>query len=376
MIKIGFIGSVSKEWMGGYNYFKNLLYAINVLGSNELKVFVFLGKKSSPLTKGMFKKYATVIEDSAFDRMSLKWFLIKIEERIFKTNYILEFILNKYGIQVLSHSFITKFKIIKTVNWIPDFQHIHLPEMFSKKELKNRDKTFLNVIKQSDIIIVSSNDALTDLKNFAPGYEVKVKVLQFVSQPVQKYNAMTKNILKIKYGIKNDYFYIPNQFWKHKNHLSVFKAINQLRNENINIHLICSGYLEDYRNKNHIEVLKNYIFQTNLNNNIKLLGLIDYEDVFNLIKFSEAVINPSLFEGWSTTVEECKSVGKNMILSDLNVHKEQYPTALFFDRNKEDSLIEVLRNYKGHNIGNKRELLRDRTKEFAEKYIRIVKTAI
>tara|TARA_B100001063_G_C16652896_1_gene496907 strand:- start:94 stop:1020 length:927 start_codon:yes stop_codon:yes gene_type:complete len=308
--------------------------------------------------------------------MSLKWFLIKIEERIFKTNYILEFILNKYGIQVLSHSFITKFKIIKTVNWIPDFQHIHLPEMFSKKELKNRDKTFLNVIKQSDIIIVSSNDALTDLKNFAPGYEVKVKVLQFVSQPVQKYNAMTKNILKIKYGIKNDYFYIPNQFWKHKNHLSVFKAINQLRNENINIHLICSGYLEDYRNKNHIEVLKNYIFQTNLNNNIKLLGLIDYEDVFNLIKFSEAVINPSLFEGWSTTVEECKSVGKNMILSDLNVHKEQYPTALFFDRNKEDSLIEVLRNYKGHNIGNKRELLRDRTKEFAEKYIRIVKTAI
>jgi glycosyltransferase involved in cell wall biosynthesis len=376
MIKIGFIGSVSKEWMGGYNYFKNLLYAINVLGSNELKVFVFLGKKSSPLTKGMFKKYATVIEDSAFDRMSLKWFLIKIEERIFKTNYILEFILNKYGIQVLSHSFITKFKIIKTVNWIPDFQHIHLPEMFSKKELKNRDKTFLNVIKQSDIIIVSSNDALTDLKNFAPGYEVKVKVLQFVSQPVQKYNAMTKNILKIKYGIKNDYFYIPNQFWKHKNHLSVFKAINQLRNENINIHLICSGYLEDYRNKNHIEVLKNYIFQTNLNNNIKLLGLIDYEDVFNLIKFSEAVINPSLFEGWSTTVEECKSVGKNMILSDLNVHKEQYPTALFFDRNKEDSLIEVLRNYKGHNIGNKRELLRDRTKEFAEKYIRIVKKAI
>ena len=158
--------------------------------------------------------------------------------------------------------------------------------------------------------------------------------------------------------------------------MSVFKAINQLRNENINIHLICSGYLEDYRNKNHIEVLKNYIFQTNLNNNIKLLGLIDYEDVFNLIKFSEAVINPSLFEGWSTTVEECKSVGKNMILSDLNVHKEQYPTALFFDRNKEDSLIEVLRNYKGHNIGNKRELLRDRTKEFAEKYIRIVKTAI
>ena len=160
MIKIGLIGSVSKEWMGGYNYFKNLLYAINVFSSNELKVFVFLGKKSNPLTKDMFLKYATVIEDSAFDRMSLKWFLIKIEEKIFKTNFILEYILNKYDIQILSHSFITKFKKIKTVNWIPDFQHIHLPEMFSKKELKNRDKTFLNVIKDSDIIIVSSTSRI------------------------------------------------------------------------------------------------------------------------------------------------------------------------------------------------------------------------
>ena len=376
MIKIGFIGSVSKEWMGGYNYFKNLLYAINVLGSNELKVFVFLGKKSNPLTKDMFLKYATVIEDSAFDRMSLKWFLIKIEEKIFKTNFILEYILNKYDIQILSHSFITKFKKIKTVNWIPDFQHIHLPEMFSKKELKNRDKTFLNVIKDSDIIIVSSNDAFTDLKTFASRYEAKVKVLQFVSQPVQEYNAMSKNILKTKYGINNDYFYMPNQFWKHKNHLTVFKAINQLRNENINIHLVCSGHLEDYRNKNHIEILKNYIYKNNLDNNIKLLGLIDYEDVFNLIKFSKAVINPSLFEGWSTTVEECKSVGKNMILSDLNVHKEQYPAALFFNKNKKDSLVEVLRNYKEDDIDNNRELLNDRTKEFAEKYITIVKSVI
>ena len=376
MIKIGLIGSVSKEWMGGYNYFKNLLYAINLLRSNELKVFVFLGKKSHPLTKDMFKKYATVIEDSAFDRMSLKWFLIKIEEKIFKTNFILEHILNKYDIQILSHSFITKFKKIKTVNWIPDFQHIHLPEMFSKKELKNRDKSFLNVIKNSDIIIVSSNDSLTDLKNFASGYEAKVKVLKFVSQPVQKYNTMSKNILKTKYGVNNDYFYMPNQFWKHKNHLTVFKAINQLRNENININLVCSGYLEDYRNKNHIEILKTYIYKNNLDNNIKLLGLIDYEDVFNLIKFSKAVINPSLFEGWSTTVEECKSVGKNMILSDLNVHKEQYPTALFFSKNKIDSLVEALRNYKGDDIGDSRELLNNRTKEFAEKYITIVKTVI
>jgi glycosyltransferase involved in cell wall biosynthesis len=36
-----------------------------------------------------------------------------------------------------------------------------------------------------------------------------------------------------------------------------------------------------------------------------------------------AIINPSLSEGWSTTVEEAKSLGVPMLLSDLRVHREQ-----------------------------------------------------
>ena len=86
MIKVGFIGSVSKEWMGGLNYFKNLLLAINSIEKKELEVFVFVGKKIDIETKRMFQEYATVIEDSVFDRKSIKWFLSKIEQKIFKTN--------------------------------------------------------------------------------------------------------------------------------------------------------------------------------------------------------------------------------------------------------------------------------------------------
>lgn len=45
MIKVGFIGTVSEEWMGGLNYFKNLLFAIKSLSNKELQVYVFVGKK-------------------------------------------------------------------------------------------------------------------------------------------------------------------------------------------------------------------------------------------------------------------------------------------------------------------------------------------
>ena len=42
MIKVGFIGAVSKEWMGGLNYFNNLLFAIDSLNNKELQIFVFV----------------------------------------------------------------------------------------------------------------------------------------------------------------------------------------------------------------------------------------------------------------------------------------------------------------------------------------------
>lgn len=374
MIKVGFIGAVSKEWMGGLNYFNNLLFAIDSLNNKELQIFVFVGKKTDEDIKNMFKQYATVIEDSIFDRKSFKWFLMKLEQKIFKTNFLLENILKKYDIQILSHTSITKFKNIKTINWIPDFQHIHLPQMFSKKEIENRDKSFMQIIKESDIVVLSSFDALTDLKNFSSEYQNKARVLQFVSQPDSRYfelNENDKNNVLKKYDIKDEFFYMPNQFWKHKNHMTVFTAINELKKDGIQICVVCTGHLADYRNKTYIDEIKNFIKLNNLEKNIKLLGLVEYEDVFALIKFSKAVINPSLFEGWSSTVEECKSVEKNMILSDLDVHKEQYPNATFFERNSVESLKNILKNYKKENIDSNIESLEIRTKKFADTYVSI-----
>lgn len=374
MIKVGFIGAVSKEWMGGLNYFNNLLFAIDSLNNKELQIFVFVGKKTDEDIKNMFRKYATVIEDRIFDRKSLKWFLMKLEQKIFKTNFLLENILKKYDIQVLSHTSITKFKNIKTINWIPDFQHIHLPQMFSKKEIENRDKSFIQIIKESDVVVLSSFDALKDLRKFSSEYQNKARVLQFVSQPNSRYfelNENDKNNVLKKYDIKDEFFYMPNQFWKHKNHMTVFTAINELKKDGIQICVVCTGHLADYRNKTYIDEIKNFIKINNLEKNIKLLGLVEYEDVFALIKFSKAVINPSLFEGWSSTVEECKSVEKNMILSDLDVHKEQYPNATFFERNSVESLKNILKNYKKENIDSNIESLEIRTKKFADTYVSI-----
>ncbi len=62
-----------------------------------------------------------------------------------------------------------------------------------------------------------------------------------------------------------------------------------------------------------------------------------------LMRRAIGVVNPSRFEGWSTTVEEAKSLGVPAVLSDLAVHREQaLPGAVFFDPQSPAALAAAL----------------------------------
>jgi glycosyltransferase involved in cell wall biosynthesis len=75
----------------------------------------------------------------------------------------------------------------------------------------------------------------------------------------------------------------------------------------------------------------------------KVLGMVPYADVTALMAHSLAVINPSLFEGWSTSVEEAKAMGKAIVLSRIPVHVEQDPArASFFDPHSVRELADAL----------------------------------
>ena len=75
---------------------------------------------------------------------------------------------------------------------------------------------------------------------------------------------------------------------------------------------------------------------------MKYLGVVPLDDVYKLNANCLCLINPSLFEGWSTTVEEAKSFGTPTILSNIPVHKEQLPKSIFFNPYRYKELSAVL----------------------------------
>lgn len=374
------------NYYGGINYFKNLLYALSSSKNSEVEVIMFFSKDIPEETLELFRPYANIVKTRILKRYSILWFLHQFIFRLFKSDFVIRILLKSHSIDIVSHSWSRLNSNIhyKIITWIPDFQYLHLPELFPLLDQKDETNRWKKIISESNAVIMSSNDAYDDFKTVANNNDLKKGyVLNFVSQPIPNSIYEKQENLEIKFNFLGKFFYLPNQFWKHKNHLIVFKAIKILKDKGVNITLICSGEMLDFRSNdnNHTQKILDYVADNDLNS-VKILGKIKYIEVMSLMKSSIAVINPSYFEGWSSTVEESKSIGKKIILSNIAVHKEQKPpNAIFFNPDDEKTLSSILENEwlnYSLNSDDESELtvkndLEKRTTQFGYDYIKILR---
>ena len=385
-IKVAFLFfSTGKDWHGGKNYFRALFDALDKDPDCTLHVHAFFGKKINP-AEFQFPTSVTCITSGILDRGSFAWFFDRVFKRLFGLTPLMKRVLKSHGIKIVSHCDPLDSGGLPNIAWIPDFQHVHLPHFFKPKELATRNAQFKSAIKNSQLVVVSSHAALADLRNFLPTQANKARVLRFCAiQPEVKGNG-TFDVLQ-HYSLDNKFFYIPNQFWAHKNHRIAIEALALLHENWPDLKIVCSGALSDYRNPEHIDSIRAKISDLDLNEHFVLLGLIPYEHISQLMVHATAVINPSYFEGWSTTVEEAKALGVPLLLSDIPVHREQCPNdeALFFHPDDCDSLISHIKSILKDEcpLVNKNNLVAEKalekhrlnSRKFAQTYVSIVQEA-
>jgi glycosyltransferase involved in cell wall biosynthesis len=121
-------------------------------------------------------------------------------------------------------------------------------------------------------------------------------------------------------------------------------AVKELKAKGIEITVAFTGNTNDYRNPHYFTELKAFVEEHNIGSNIKFLGFIDRRDQLQLMNNAIAIIQPSLFEGWSTVVEDAKLMNKFLLVSDIEIHREQLvnSSARFFDPHNVDQLVQLL----------------------------------
>jgi len=335
-LRIAFADTGGASWTGGLTYQRNLLEALRQYAPDVQVYLLTRGQREVPANNPQLR----VIDYPPSNR-PMASLVSRATCRLLGYDYLLRQTLRSIpggGVDIVFPSRFAVGKRMALLAWIPDFQHVHLPEMYSAAEVKALDSKFEQWIRRATLVVLSSRDAQKDLCDFSPRYAGKARVMNFVARvPALLYETDPETVVP-RYNLPRKFFYLPNQIWKHKNHEIVLQALKMLRDRDVRPFVVLTGNPVDTRNPLHFAELVQKISVWGLRDQIAFLGLVPHDDVYSLIRQSLCVLNPSLFEGWSTTVEEAKSVGKRVLVSDIAVHREQdAPSAMYFDpRNAQD----------------------------------------
>jgi glycosyltransferase involved in cell wall biosynthesis len=218
------------------------------------------------------------------------------------------------------------------ITWLSDFQHRRLPELFSAPARAKRDEIFRRQAESAAIVMVTSEEVRRDFERFAPAQSAKGRTIRFVAAIDPTVYATDPGPALARYHLPEKFFYLPNQFWQHKNHLVVVAALERLRAKGLRPVVVCSGGLTEYRRPEYVGQFIQQLSLADVRDQLILLGHVPRADVFALMRQSVAVLNSSLFEGLGMSVAEAHSLGKRLLLSNLPALREQRaPCADYFD---------------------------------------------
>ena len=343
--RLGIIFNINPKWTGGLIYILNIIKTLNFLEDKDKPTLVVLYNSS-------LAKYIKEINYPYLEILPHKFSSIYkgyIDSFLKNKNTFVHDLVVNHRLDAIfpMHDYPVKSKLdAKLVSWYADLQHLHYPKFFTKIKRIERNLRIKMILKNSKDLVVSSQAVKDDfLKFFKVPEKLNIHIYHFVSI-IDDLPTSTFDEIRLKYELPENFYIISNQFHKHKNHKVVFEAIAELKKMGIQVCIGITGRFPDKTDSTYLNELHDIINRNDLKSSIKFLGLIPRGDQLLLIKYSKAVIQPSLFEGWSTVIEDAKSLQVPVIASNLKVNVEQLSTmGTYFEPHNVDQLVAILKNY-------------------------------
>ncbi len=332
-------------------YVQNIIRHFNAMDDSIKPHLLFLYTSDSPIDELRQIKYPYADYISIDQRLSLitrafnRIGMLCLGKPLIRNRINADFAFPALNMDILKN-------VKQLIFWKEDFQESYYPEYFNEDAFLFV-KGFFNVLESNakNILVLSSYSVGKDLKKFYPHIQNKIHFLRFVSLLPQLIISKLPS-LKQKFNITKPYFIVCNQFWPHKNHMQVLTAIQLLKEQGIfNYSIIFTGKTSTYRDNNYFSSIQRYIEENNLDKQIIITGFMPREEQLLLMKDSIAVIQPSLFEGWSTVIEDAKALNKYILATDLPVNIEQVQKNVsFFQIHNATQLANLMKELLDNNL--------------------------
>ncbi len=348
-----------KNWTGGQNYLINLLRIVAEQTPGQLTPVLFVGSDAAEADLAPFLALpgCELVRSPGLDERHHSASLLRC--LLLGRNAHFSALLAAHRIDVVFESavFFGWRLGLPAIAWMPDLQHRLMPHHFTRFAWWKREIGFQAQIRSGRTVMVSSEDSRAACLRFYPAAVGRVQAVRFAVPAPASIDDATARAVADRYGLPARYFFMPNQYWQHKNHLLVIEALGLLRQRGQTVTVVAPGKQLDPRNAAHVPTVLAAVRAAGLESQFLMPGMIPYADLMPLMQASSALLNPSLLEGWSTTVEEARSAGVPMLLSDLAVHREQAGAqACYFERESAASLADALQSFAPTSMSERQEL--------------------
>lgn len=229
---------------------------------------------------------------------------------------------------------------IPTMVPVMDLMHRYEPEFEEvANEYEARELMFRHQCELAEIILVDSQvgkkHVLESYGAYREDLAAHIKVLPMIP-PDYIYNHV--QLQQIPYKLFDKYVFYPAQFWTHKNHVNLIKAVALLRNSGVIVNLVLVG--SEQNNRKHIEGL---IHEQMLEDQVKILGYVSNDEMVYLYQHARAMVMPTFFGPTNIPQLEGFALGCPVATSGIYGIPEQVgDAALLFDPHSVEEIADCI----------------------------------
>jgi len=228
------------------------------------------------------------------------------------------------------------------------------PEVSAFGEFNRREYLYGNACRYATFVLVDSEQGKTDVLRFYGKLidEDRIRVLPYYPPIEKKPMPGRRDLERVArtYSLPPRYFFYPAQFWRHKNHSLILKALRQIAEETgEKIPVVFCGMYADYFRAANFQDLRSLATQLGVADRILYLGAVPGEDIPALYALSAGLVMPTFFGPTNIPPLEAWHYGRPVITSDLPGLREQVGDAglLVDPRSPSDlahAMLEIWRN--------------------------------
>jgi glycosyltransferase involved in cell wall biosynthesis len=228
------------------------------------------------------------------------------------------------------------------VTVIHDLQHRRQPRNFGLFERWAWEAMVWSAVRSSDWLVTVSKNSQRDIREFYGVPRERVAVIRHGVEPafldLKQDSEFGESLLRQAGVPEYRYLLAVSTMHHHKNWFRLLEAYAKLVADGRPEHLVVAGVRGKAWN-----AVRKYLTDNQLADRVHLVGWQPREVLLGLFKFAEALVFPSMFEGFGMPVIEAMAAGLPVACSDIPPLRETADgVAEFFDPTSPDDMASAI----------------------------------